>query len=504
MIGWLRNGRAVWHGRSRHAQVEASTRWSLFALPWIMLLAGLSQVPTKAADTSAATAAAWAVLGVHAVLCAATSVVVGRALRAYLGERPPPWLGVAVLGVLAALAAGLTAWLLVADSQGGEAAEGMVLMVSVGAFLMPYALLMPVRVTAWTLAGVVAALTGVFAAVGVQGGELGALAAVAAVGGLAMGVSTRSSAWYIAVMRELDDARETQARLAVAEERLRFGRDLHDVLGRNLSVIALKSELAGQLARRSDRGPEAALDQMVEVQRIARDSQREVRDVVRGYREADLATELAGARGVLRAAGIDCRVTSRNDDDRLPPPVRAALGWVVREGATNVLRHADASRCDVTVRVERGAVVLVMENDGARDPGGRPRPGSPSPGEQAGGAGLAGLGERLTALHGVLTAERPSPGTFRLTVEIPLSVAAPGRPGARAQDATAATGEADAAAHAPPAPAPADERARPDEDRDGQAPDGPRGPAGDPVGRDEADMAGVRDGGPGAREKGRG
>ena len=84
---------------------------------------------------------------------------------------------------------------------------------------------------------------------------------------------------------EAERAREVETRLAVAEERLRFGRDLHDVLGRNLSVISLKSELAVQLARR---GRPEAVEQMIEVQRIAQESQREVRAVVRGYREADL------------------------------------------------------------------------------------------------------------------------------------------------------------------------------------------------------------------------
>ncbi|MFD1273233.1 sensor histidine kinase [Streptomyces kaempferi] len=112
------------------------------------------------------------------------------------------------------------------------------------------------------------------------------------------------SVWLLNAVYELDAARETRARLAVAEERLRFGRDLHDVMGRNLAVIALKSELAVQLARR---GRPEAVDQMTEVQRMARESQREVREVVRGYREADLTVELAGARGVLTAAASPAR-----------------------------------------------------------------------------------------------------------------------------------------------------------------------------------------------------
>lgn len=121
---------------------------------------------------------------------------------------------------------------------------------------------------------------------------------IVVISGGAMAFTAVFSVWLLDAVYELADARETRARLAVAEERLRFGRDLHDVIGRNLAVIALKSELAVQLARRER--PEA-VEQMIEVQRIAHDSQREVREVVRGYREADLGVELAGAQGVLAA-----------------------------------------------------------------------------------------------------------------------------------------------------------------------------------------------------------
>ncbi|MFD3665083.1 sensor histidine kinase [Streptomyces sp. NPDC058659] len=230
------------------------------------------------------------------------------------------------------------------------------------------------------------------------------------------------SAWLMKIVWELERSRDVQARLAVAEERLRFGRDLHDILGRNLSVIALKSELAVQLARRER--PEA-VDQMIEVQRIARESQREVRDVVRGYREADLRVELEGARGVLDAAGIDCAVDSpfaspfassggssgRSSRLVLPGEVQSALGWVVREATTNVLRHGDARRCAIAVREKEGAVLLTVENDGAGSPSG---PGGPP------GSGLAGLRERLAAVGGTLEAGPGDGGTFRVTARVPV------------------------------------------------------------------------------------
>ncbi|MYS05387.1 sensor histidine kinase, partial [Streptomyces sp. SID6041] len=239
--------------------------------------------------------------------------------------------------------------------------------------------------------------------------------------------TVRLSLWVLGVVFELREARDVQARLAVAEERLRFGRDLHDILGRNLSVIALKSELAVQLARRER--PQA-VDQMIEVQRIARESQREVRDVVRGYREADLRVELEGARGVLDAAGIDCAVDSPGPALDLPAEVQAALGWVVRETTTNVLRHGDARRCAIAVREERDAVLLTVENDGVRTGDGMDRGMGMGTGTGVGtvtgvgagaGTGLVGLRERLAAVGGTLDAGPGADGTFLVTARIPVA-----------------------------------------------------------------------------------
>jgi two-component system sensor histidine kinase DesK len=205
---------------------------------------------------------------------------------------------------------------------------------------------------------------------------------------------------------KIERAQDTEARLAVAEERLRFGRDLHDVLGRNLATIALKSELAVQLARRERTGD--AVAQMAEVQELAQRSQREVREVVRGYRAIDLDAELLGARSVLEAAGIDC-ATAAGDLGSLTPPVQAALAWVVREAATNVLRHGDARHCAITLATSRTGTDLTVENDGA--------PAAPSP--TPGGSGLAGLRERLAPLDGTLEAGPAGPGRFRLTAHVP-------------------------------------------------------------------------------------
>ncbi|AZM47639.1 two-component sensor histidine kinase [Streptomyces sp. WAC 06738] len=277
----------------------------------------------------------------------------------------------------------------------------------------PLVLALPLRRGALAVAALCAATLLAALAIGPRGAPLAITAVTTAVCAPFMGFTFRVSAWGLQLVDELVAARAVQARLAVAEERLRFGRDLHDVLGRNLAVMALKSELAVQLAQRGR--PEAA-DQMAEVQRVAQESQREIRAVVRGYRAADLHAELAGARAVLRAAGVDCEVddadlTAPGRRGEVPERVQSALAWVVREGTTNVLRHADARMCTVSMRVADGGAELVMDNDGAPDA---------EPGTPADGAGLTGLRERLAAVGGTLSAQRRTGGRFRLAARIDL------------------------------------------------------------------------------------
>jgi two-component system sensor histidine kinase DesK len=248
------------------------------------------------------------------------------------------------------------------------------------------------------------------------------------VGGVAA-FTGRAAAWTLRVMWELDRSRTTHARLAVAEERLRFARDLHDLLGRNLSLIAVMSELASQLARRGD---EEAAGHMLEVRRVAHESLREMRAVVSGYRAVDLDSELAGAQAVLRSAGASCRIIG--DAAGIAPDVQAALGWVVREGTTNIIRHSDATVCTIELNVldAPGAartVTLRMDNDRVR-----------TADDAAGGTGLLGLSERLARLGGSITAQRPRSGHFRLEATLPASGASaiPPDPGQRGSGASTA------------------------------------------------------------------
>ncbi|MEW2358856.1 histidine kinase [Spirillospora sp. NPDC029432] len=201
--------------------------------------------------------------------------------------------------------------------------------------------------------------------------------------------------------QEADAAREAQARLAVTEERLRFSRDLHDLLGHSLSLIAVKSELAMRMA---EDDPARAREEMADVRRAARDALREVRAAVRGYRAVELDAELAGVRAVLEAAGVRCEIGAPPD---LAEDTRTVLAWVIREGATNVIKHSEAARCAISIAPYGDSVVLEMSNDGARASGGAP------------GSGLAGLAERVEVLGGTLTATRQGRDGFLLRAVVP-------------------------------------------------------------------------------------
>ncbi|NEY35072.1 sensor histidine kinase [Streptomyces sp. PRKS01-65] len=398
---------AWWRGKTTPAKVETYARWSLysFSLVEVGWLGPLSftHLPLPYA------------LGLLAALCA--HAVLGTVTAAWSldwarGRREQPVRLVLGYGAgTAVLAVGTLALLMRVPGDDSGNATAVVLFVGVlmvGAGNVTLGLRSRRRVIASVFG---AALGAGVAAVPAGLPGLPALITGATVL-FATGVfalTASFSVWLLNAVYALDEARETRARLAVAEERLRFGRDLHDVMGRNLAVIALKSELAVQLAQR---GRPEAVEQMAEVQRLARESQREVREVVRGYREADLGAELSGAQGVLAAAGIACTVTGSARG--LPAPVQSALGWVVREATTNVLRHGDARHCSVALEVTREAVVLSVENDGVPD-----EPAGSGP-----GSGLAGQRERLAGTGGRLRAGPEGRGRFRLTAEIPLPRAA--------------------------------------------------------------------------------
>jgi two-component system sensor histidine kinase DesK len=208
---------------------------------------------------------------------------------------------------------------------------------------------------------------------------------------------------------ELNAARQELARKAVVEERLRVARDLHDLLGQTLTLITLKSELAGRLI---EKDPGQAAKEVAEIEGASRQALREVRQAIAGYRGQTLASELDGARQILEAAGIACRI--ENATRGLPPGLEAALAWMVREGATNVIRHSRARQCLIRIANQGGTIHAEVINDGG--------PGLEGAAHEA-GSGLTGLAGRIAVQGGKLEAgpfsiqDRPG---FRLAVELPI------------------------------------------------------------------------------------
>ena len=209
-------------------------------------------------------------------------------------------------------------------------------------------------------------------------------------------------------LRELQRARGELARQAVMEERLRMARDLHDLLGHTLSLITLKSELAGRLL---EKNPHVAIEQVHEVERVARQALREVREAVAGYRQQTLRGELDGARQILEAAGIEC--TIEYEPQSLRPCTDMVLAWVVREGVTNVIRHSRAQHCLIHITSTDGYVRVEISNDGD------PRKETST---VEWGSGLSGLAERVANEGGRLEVGRQPASNglgFHLSVEIP-------------------------------------------------------------------------------------
>jgi len=217
---------------------------------------------------------------------------------------------------------------------------------------------------------------------------------------------------------KLRETRAELARMAVAEERLRIARDLHDLLGHSLSLITLKAELAGRLIGAD---PDRAAREISDLETVARRSLGEVRAAVTSYRQPSLAAELAEARQMLAAAGMDCVVQAPASVD-LPPQVEALLAWTVREGATNVVRHSGARKVTITVTAGADQVTAEVADDGV-GPAWEPAPGGdgaggPAPGEH--GSGLTGLTERARDLGAEVSAGEGRGGKgFRLMVRVP-------------------------------------------------------------------------------------
>jgi two-component system, NarL family, sensor histidine kinase DesK len=245
---------------------------------------------------------------------------------------------------------------------------------------------------------------------------------------LLVGVAMIGFRLQMGLMRELAQARETVAKLATNEERLRLARDMHDLTGQSLSVITLKSELA---AKRLSRLPGSAeldtvLGDLGDIGRVSRQTLHDIREAVSGYRRPTLAIEAITARNALDAAGV------RLDDDpgltlrsgTFDADTEAVLAWCLREAVTNVIRHSGARTCRIRLTQRPGELSLEVTDDGHG-------PGGPDPTSRdastSHGAGLRGMSERLSAEGGRLSIGAADPGPnlrpghgFKLTATVPV------------------------------------------------------------------------------------
>jgi two-component system sensor histidine kinase DesK len=252
---------------------------------------------------------------------------------------------------------------------------------------------------------------------------LGAIAATAAIEGLLLHMSGWELFWAAVfpafigagnvffaernrMNRKLRKANEEIENLAKVAERERIARDLHDVLGHTLSVITLKSELAGKLI---DRDPQRAGKEIREVEQISRQALSDVRDAIRGYRSQGLVAELAQAKTTLETAGLTVQCDAATTM-KLPAVQESVLSLAVREAVTNVVRHAQARTCRMRLEQQNGSCRLEIHDDGCGSSNGE-------------GDGLRGMRERVEMLGG--TVNRNTEAGTKIIITLPLKEVMP-------------------------------------------------------------------------------
>jgi two-component system sensor histidine kinase DesK len=213
---------------------------------------------------------------------------------------------------------------------------------------------------------------------------------------------------------ELAAMRGELARMAVTQERLRFARDLHDLLGYSLSSITLKAELAYRLVPNQ---PERAKRELTEILDASRQALADVREVASSYRDMSLRAEAAAAKRMLETAEIDANVSILLSGP-LPADLDTALATTLREGVTNILRHSKVQHCMISATQTDATIRLELANDGVVE--------QDSGGEAHSGSGLGNLRSRLAGFGGTLTAGVGPDHRFRLVAEVPVVREAPG------------------------------------------------------------------------------
>ncbi|MFE9599020.1 sensor histidine kinase [Streptomyces hokutonensis] len=358
----------------------------VWILPWLVFLGAPVQDLLAGHHTTSATTAGW--VGLLAFTGIYLSVVFRTMGRPYSGRLVAAQ--VAVLWVLAvALALSLgNSWL------------GLFVYVSVTCGVT-----LPLRAAYWTIPLTTAAmmLAGWFVD---DLDEAWGLFLIV----LLVGYSMTGVRQLVRTTVELRKARATVAQLAANEERLRLARDLHDLLGHSLSLITLKSELAGRMLPAH---PDKAAQQVADIEQVSRQALVDVREAVTGYRRPRLPGELAGAQVALTAAGVTADLPAEPDLTDVPEDSESALAWALREAITNVVRHSGAQRCVVELvrrqTLDGPMLELSVEDNGSGGSGKGP------------GNGLSGLTERLDKVGGSLEATRVKHG-FRLVARVPAGV----------------------------------------------------------------------------------
>lgn len=372
---------------------ETYVRWSLYALMLVLPFPALGML---AGATSSTRILTWAIgCLVLAVIAGGFNILAAKwSFDRVMGRHSPirTWFLIgwflATLGCTAAYLA--FTW--------GIPGNAMLIAFPIGCAVAAIGPALTARQTG--IVSIVAVIMGVLIAMLVHPAALTAMVMIVVLVWIAW-----SSGWMLRVLLQLQQAHETRAQLTLAEERLRISRDLHDVFGRTLATISVKSELAAELTRRGHH--DRAADEMAQIRQIANTAGAEVRRVVRGERRATWSDEVEGAKALLSSAGIRCVIAGED----VPEEYAETLAWVIREGVTNVLRHSRASQVSITTSVEDDEVALTVSNDGASWTG---------PAEGSTGTGLESMAARLHQIGGVLEHQRDG-DWFVLTASIPVS-----------------------------------------------------------------------------------
>ncbi len=341
-----------------------------------------------------------------------------------LFERSVVWVVLGIIGIVAFAAAQAGALYAVVTPWWTEATRRRLLAGFVAAAVLSVPLVGPVGADEWetwawlggSIVGsapllvrrrtaVLATVATLAVAVGVAwwtGGSVVRYTLITVSIGLSVAAMSGLPAWLWDLLAQAQAGRAAQARLATTQERLRFARDVHDLLGHNLSVIALKAELAARLAPVD---AQRAAGEAAEVQRLASSALTEMREAVHGYRVVDLREQLTAVAQVLRSSGVRCTVAQPPGE--LPPEIATQLAPVLREASTNVLRHSKAGWCTIEIIRHGNEVRMIVANDGAAGAG---------PDRHS--FGLRGLSQRLADAGGTLHTRNEN-GVFTLEATLP-------------------------------------------------------------------------------------